>query len=101
MLADHIVNVMRFLLFVVVAAAALLLCGHSRAQPFEALEHGLDIHAPDGLIAQNADLAEAMRKLHVPSADVALIENGRLAWSHTLARPRTMQSIRPRRYRSS
>ena len=83
MLADHTVHVMRFLLFVVVAAAALLLCGHSRAQPFEALEHGLDIHAPDGLIAQNADLAEAMRKLHVPSADVALIENGRLAWSHT------------------
>jgi CubicO group peptidase (beta-lactamase class C family) len=31
---------------------------------------------------QNADLAEAMRKLHIPSVDVALIESGRLAWSH-------------------
>jgi CubicO group peptidase (beta-lactamase class C family) len=74
---------MRFPLFIVVAIGVLLSSGHLRAQPFEALEDGLDIHAPDGLVAQNADLAEAMRKLHIPSADVALIENGRLAWSHT------------------
>ena len=73
---------MRFPLFIVVAIGVLLSSGHLRAQPFEALQHGLDIHAPDGLIAQNADLAEAMRKLHIPSVDVALIESGRLAWSH-------------------
>ena len=73
---------MRFPLFIVVAIGVLLSSGHLRAQPFEALQHGLDIHAPDGLIAQNADLAEAMRKLHIPSEDVALIESGRLAWSH-------------------
>jgi CubicO group peptidase (beta-lactamase class C family) len=72
---------MRFPLFIVVAIGVLLSSGHLRAQPFEALQHGLDIHAPDGLIAQNADLAEAMRKLHIPSVDVALIESGRLAWS--------------------
>jgi CubicO group peptidase (beta-lactamase class C family) len=74
---------MRFPLFIVVAIGVLLSSGHLRAQPFEALEDGLDIHAPDGLVAQNADLAEAMRKLHIPSVDVALIESGRLAWSHT------------------
>jgi len=73
---------MRFPLFIVVAIGVLLSSGHLRAQPFEALQHGLDIHAPDGLIAQNADLAEAMRKLHIPSVDVALIESGRLAWPH-------------------
>ena len=73
---------MRFPLFIVVAIGVLLSSGHLRAQPFEALQHGLDIHAPDGLVAQNADLAEAMRKLHIPSVDVALIESGRLAWSH-------------------
>jgi len=73
---------MRFPLFIVVAIGVLLSSGHLRAQPFEALEDGLDIHAPDGLVAQNADLAEAMRKLHIPSVDVALIESGRLAWSH-------------------
>jgi CubicO group peptidase (beta-lactamase class C family) len=73
---------MRFPLFIVVAIGFLLLCGHLRAQPFEALEQGLDLQPPDGLLAQNVDLAEAMRKLHIPSADVALIENGRLAWSH-------------------
>jgi len=74
---------MRFPLFIVVAIGVLLSSGHLRAQPFEPLQHGLDIHAPDGLVAQNADLAEAMRKLHIPSVDVALIESGRLAWSHT------------------
>ena len=74
---------MRFPLFIVVAIGVLLSSGHLRAQPFEALQHGLDIHAPDGLVVQNADLAEAMRKLHIPSVDVALIESGRLAWSHT------------------
>jgi CubicO group peptidase (beta-lactamase class C family) len=73
---------MRFPLLVIVAIAVLLWCGHVRAQPFEAIEQGLDIHAPDGPVAQNVDLAEAMRKLHIPSVDVALIENGRLAWSH-------------------
>jgi CubicO group peptidase (beta-lactamase class C family) len=73
---------MRFPLFIVVAIGVLLSSGHLRAQPFEALQHGLDIHAPDGLVVQNADLAEAMRKLHIPSGDVALIESGRLAWSH-------------------
>ena len=73
---------MRFPLFIVVAIGVLLSSGHLRAQPFGALQHGLDIHAPDGLVVQNADLAEAMRKLHIPSVDVALIESGRLAWSH-------------------
>ena len=73
---------MRFPLFIVVAIGVLLSSGHLRAQPFEALQHGLDIHAPDGLVVQNADLAEAMRKLHIPSVGVALIESGRLAWSH-------------------
>jgi len=73
---------MRFPVFIVVAIGFLLLCGHLRAQPFEAIEHGLDIHAPGGVVAQNVDLAEAMGKLHIPSVDVALIENGRLAWSH-------------------
>jgi CubicO group peptidase (beta-lactamase class C family) len=73
---------MRFPLFIVVAIGVLLSSGHLRAQPFEALQHGLDIHAPDGLVVQNADLAEAMRKLHIPSVDVGLIESGRLAWSH-------------------
>ena len=74
---------MRFPLFIVVAIGVLLSSGCLRAQPFEALEHGLDIHAPDGLVVQNADLAKAMRKLHIPSVAVALIESGRLAWSHT------------------
>jgi CubicO group peptidase (beta-lactamase class C family) len=75
---------MRFPLFLVVLATAVgLRCGHSQSQPFAVLEHGLEIRAPDGFFAQNSDLAEAMRKLHVPSADVALIENGGLAWSHT------------------
>jgi CubicO group peptidase (beta-lactamase class C family) len=74
---------MRFSLFVIIATAALLAGGHARTQPFEALQHGLDIHAPDGLSAQNVDLTEAMGKLHIPSVDVALIDKGRLAWSHT------------------
>jgi CubicO group peptidase (beta-lactamase class C family) len=74
---------MRFPLFIVVAIGVLLSSGHLRAQPFEALQHGLDIHAPDGLVVQNADLAEAMRKLHIPSVDVALIkEKGNAALSH-------------------
>jgi hypothetical protein len=69
---------MRFPLFIVVAIGVLLSSGHLRAQPFEALQHGLDIHAPDGLVVQNADLAEAM--LHIPSVDVALIkEKGNVA----------------------
>jgi CubicO group peptidase (beta-lactamase class C family) len=55
----------------------------ARAQPFDALQRGLDVHAPDGFSAQDVDLAEAMRKLHIPSVDVALIDKGGLAWSHT------------------
>jgi CubicO group peptidase (beta-lactamase class C family) len=74
---------MAFRLFIIIAIAALLWCGHARAQPFDALQRGLDIHAPDGFSAQNVDLAEAMRKLHIPSVEVALIDKGRLAWSHT------------------
>ena len=74
---------MRFPLFIIVTIGVVLLRGHVGADPFEALEHGLDIHEPDGLVAQNVDLAEAMRTLHIPSVDVALIESGRLAWSHT------------------
>ena len=74
---------MRLPLFITIATAALLACGHARAQPFAELEHGLDIHAPDGVAAQDIDLAAAMRLLHVPSVDVALIDSGRLAWSHT------------------
>jgi CubicO group peptidase (beta-lactamase class C family) len=74
---------MRFSPFAVVATAIVLLGGPVCAQPFEALQRGLDIHAPDGFSAQDADLAEAMRKLHIPSVDVALIENGEFAWSHT------------------
>ena len=66
-----------------VAIGLLLSCGHLRAQRFEALEHGLDVHPPDGVTAENIDLAAAMRTLHVPSVDVALIEDGRLAWSRT------------------
>jgi hypothetical protein len=66
-LADQTVTAMRFLLFVTVAMGVLLWCGHGRAQPFEALQHGLDVRAPDGLVAQGADLAEAMRTLHIPS----------------------------------
>ena len=74
---------MRFPLFIVVAIGVLLSSGHLRAQPFEALQHGLDIPAPDGLVVQNADLAEAMRRLHIPSVDVALIkEKGNAALSH-------------------
>jgi CubicO group peptidase (beta-lactamase class C family) len=69
-------------LFIVVAIGVLLLCGHVRAQSFEPLQHGLDIQAPDSAVVQKVDLAEAMRKLHIPSVDVALIEDGRLAWSH-------------------
>jgi CubicO group peptidase (beta-lactamase class C family) len=73
---------MHFQLFITFAIGALL-CGHVRASPFEALEHGLNIHAPDGFSAQNVDLAEATRKLHIPSVDVVLIDDGQLAWSHT------------------
>jgi CubicO group peptidase (beta-lactamase class C family) len=73
---------MRLPLIVSVAIAVLPLCGHVGAQPFDAIEHGLDIRAPDGLVAQNVDLAEAMRRLHIPSANVALIEKGVLAFSH-------------------
>ena len=108
---------MRFPLFIVVAIGVLLSSGHLRAQPFEALQHGLDIHAPDGLVVQNADLAEAMRKLHIPSVDVALIERGRLRCRTFSAPPRTsdlsgrvaveardgrrrLASCRPRRARS-
>jgi CubicO group peptidase (beta-lactamase class C family) len=74
---------MRFSPFAVVATAIVLLGGPVCAQPFGALQRGLDIHAPDGFSAQNVDLAEAMRKLHIPSVNVALIEDGQLAWSHT------------------
>ena len=75
---------MRLPLFLVVAATGVgLLCGHPRGQPVEALERGLEIRAPDGFVAQNIDLAKAMQKLRVPSVDIALIENGGLAWSRT------------------
>jgi hypothetical protein len=30
--------------------------------------------------------AEALRTLHIPSVDVALIDNGRVAWSRTFGR---------------
>ncbi len=73
----------RFPHFIVVAIGFLLSCGHLRAQPFDALEQGLDIDPPGGVAARNIDLAAAMRTLRVPSVDVALIEHGRLAWSHT------------------
>jgi CubicO group peptidase (beta-lactamase class C family) len=74
---------MRFRPFILVAIGLLLPCGHLHAQGFEALEHGLDVHPPDGIAAENIDLAAAMAMLHVPSVDVALIDSGRLAWSHT------------------
>lgn len=76
-------TVIRFSLFITSAIGMALLCGHVRADPFEVLQHGLDIHAPDGFSAQNVDLAEAMRTLYIPSVDVALIDGGELAWSHT------------------
>jgi hypothetical protein len=52
---DQIVTVtaMRFPLSMIVAIGVLLSCGHARAQPFEAIQHGLDIQAPGGLAAQN------------------------------------------------
>ena len=74
---------MRFRPLILVAIGLLLPCVQLHAQGFETLEHGLDVHPPDGVAAEKIDLAAAMRTLHVPSVDVALIDSGRLAWSHT------------------
>src|SRR3954454_2125012 len=50
-----------------------------RPDPAE-LEHELEI-APPGGDARRTDLADALRALRVPSASLALIDGGRLAWA--------------------
>ena len=72
--------------------AAVLVLGLAGAVPFGVradpaarpdpaqLEHDLEI-APPGAEARRADLAAALRSLRIPSAGLALIDGGRLAWA--------------------
>jgi len=71
------------ILIVVVTGLNLLQSGPIRAQSFEALQHDLEIFPPGTLTAQKLDLADALRTLHIPSVNIALIEDGSLAWSRS------------------
>ena len=74
----------RFPLVVIIVAALAILCAApSDAQPIEAIEHGLEIRLPGQATGETIDLAEALRTLHIPSIDVAVIDNGRVVWSRT------------------
>jgi len=66
---------------IIVTGFSLLHGGALKAQSFEALQHDLEILPPGTTTAQKLDLAEALRTLHIPSVDIALIEDGRLVWS--------------------
>ena len=74
----------RFPLVVIIVAASAIPCAApSDAQPIEAIEHGLEIRLPGQATGETIDLAEALRTLHIPSVDVAVIDNGRVVWSRT------------------
>jgi CubicO group peptidase (beta-lactamase class C family) len=74
----------RFPLVVIIIAALAIPCAApSDAQPIEAIEHGLEIRLPGQATGETIDLAEALRTLHIPSVDVAVIDNGRVVWSRT------------------
>jgi CubicO group peptidase (beta-lactamase class C family) len=74
----------RFPLVVIIVAALAILCtAPSNAQPIEAIEHGLEIRLPGQAAGETIDLAEALRTLHIPSVDVAVIDNGHVVWFRT------------------
>jgi CubicO group peptidase (beta-lactamase class C family) len=70
-----------FLLIVIFTSLNLLRSGPIKAQSFEGLQHDLEILPPGTLTAQKLDLADALRTLHIPSVNVALIQDGSVAWS--------------------
>ena len=56
-----------------------------RSQPFSGvddIEHGLDIVRPGAATASRLDLRDALAALSIPSVSVALIDGGKLAWTH-------------------
>jgi CubicO group peptidase (beta-lactamase class C family) len=56
------------------------------------LEHGLEITQPGAGTPERLDLAEALRRLRIPSVGIALIEGGKLIWAgaHGDASARTL-----------
>jgi hypothetical protein len=64
------------LVLIIVAASAILCAARCDARPIEAIEHGLEIRLPGQATGETVDLAEALRTLHIPSVDVAVIDNG-------------------------
>jgi CubicO group peptidase (beta-lactamase class C family) len=64
------------------AAMPPIACADTRSRPAPAaIERDLDIVRP-GAAPQRLDLAAALRTLPVPSVSIALIDKGRLAWTH-------------------
>jgi CubicO group peptidase (beta-lactamase class C family) len=76
----------RFAPIVFLAALAIPWATRTDAQPMEAIEHGLEVRLPGQAAGETIDLAEALRTLHIPSVDVAVIDDGRVAWSRTFGR---------------
>jgi CubicO group peptidase (beta-lactamase class C family) len=72
------------ILAIIAVGLSVLRSGPVTAQSFEALQQDLDILPPGAAKAERVDLAGALRALHIPAASVALIENGRLAWSRNI-----------------
>jgi CubicO group peptidase (beta-lactamase class C family) len=67
-------------------AAASLFCatgGRLYAQSMEPLRQNLEIRPPGAAAAQTLSLTDALTFLHIPSADVALIDSGKISWSQT------------------
>jgi CubicO group peptidase (beta-lactamase class C family) len=70
-----------FFTLALAAALGLLQSGPLKAQSFEILRHDLEIALPGAPKPQRLDLADAMHTLHIPSVSIALIKDGKLAWS--------------------
>ncbi|MCL2430341.1 MAG: beta-lactamase family protein, partial [Alphaproteobacteria bacterium] len=65
----------------IVIFAGFLRSGPVEAQQFEQLQRNLEIVPPAARNAQRLDLANALRALHVPSVDIALIDHSSVARS--------------------
>lgn len=72
-------------LIVLALCLASLLPSSLGGQPFsgaEEIEHGLLIVRPGAVTALRLDLPQALAALKVPSVSAALIDGGKLAWTH-------------------
>lgn len=70
-------------LFITICLTALCAVRSAHAQTVHALQRDLEILPPGSTVPQRLDLGGAMQFLHIPSIQLALIADGRPAWTRS------------------